>query len=825
MINSREWIRRYYHALRKTSHADSGESPAPLSPMSMMPGSSYDVNQDWSPGSLSSPMLPSVMPNKGSSKQLPVIPRKAASAGLGEAVSPSSGGSSGSEEEEDLPQAEQEEEDVQFASPPSSFRMAPLIRAETAPLQGYPDVRELDKDFEEQIQDIALISSFEELEGDPWMPAKLSSSAERVPGLPEGEDPGIGDEDSLLLGEEEEALCRPCFPCVDPSRGVTKTDAKRYLRTCKTRTPYYIPILSWFPKYDIKENLMADLLVGITIAAVVIPQGIAYSSLVYLPPVYGLYTAWMPMIMYFLLGSSRQLAIGPEGVISLLSGSALLVGASAASNEDALFEETIPRAALLAFMVGIFTLCLGLFRVGFLDNLISRPILHGFVSASAAIIFVGQLDKFLGFQVDEVEWEVLIGVVENLDETNWYSLGIGIGSLILIILYDFAKKNAHAEKILRYVPIQLIVVILTTFIVWVFSLDEKGVLILNTVQGGFPIPKVPQFWNFTMISDMLVEAVLISIVGFVESNAIAKAYSNKHGYDVSANRELVALGGSNVVSSFFGAYPAFGSLSRSKIADGSGSRTQLFGFFASCIVLVCMVFLMPLFTYLPKSAIAAIIMVASAKLIDFHLGFLVKLRAFLEIFLTFITFLATFFLGAELGIIIAIGISLFLVVKHTTLPNVAVLGQTSDGKWRDITVLKSYATVYPGVMVIRIDESLYFGNVEQLTRMVKRLVAMGKADLHPTESSVNIEAIKYLIIDTRNIHSIDPNAAECLREMTEEFVNRGVDLGFVHVREEHQDLFSRAGITAIIGWDHLFPNISSAVSFMTSRKQIGRAHV
>lgn len=219
MINSREWIRRYYNALRKTSGPDSDSAPIPLSPMSMAPGSSYQVQEDWGPSTISSPQLPHVAPP--SMQRLPTIARQEASSPMSASPARSDDSSGRSGGEEELPAAVQSAEEAEaslLASPPRRFGLAPLSRAETAPIQGYPDVRELDRDFEEQIQDIALISSFEELQGDPWLPKKVSSSADRMPGVPEEEEGGMQEEDSLLLGEEEESVCRPCFPCVDPSR-------------------------------------------------------------------------------------------------------------------------------------------------------------------------------------------------------------------------------------------------------------------------------------------------------------------------------------------------------------------------------------------------------------------------------------------------------------------------------------------------------------------------------------------------------------------------------------------------------------------------------
>jgi len=599
--------------------------------------------------------------------------------------------------------------------------------------------------------------------------------------------------------------------CKLPEISREKTEQK--VRSCLQKTPYYIPFLLWLPKYKIKEYLLTDILTGISIAAVIVPQGIAYSAIANVPAINGLYTSWMPPIMYSLLGGCRELAMGPEGVVSLLTGAAITVGFGDAGETD-LYAYTVPRAAVLSFLVGLFTLCLGILRVGFLDNLISRPILHGFVSASAAIIFVGQLDSFLGFSVTQQEWKKLIGVAENLDKINWYSVGISTSSLIAILLIDFIKNRwGKTYGALKYIPTPLIIVAAATFITFIFQLQDKDVVVLGDIEGGFPIPKVPEFWNPVYLRELAVESILIGIVGFVEANAIAKTYSSLGAYEVSANRELVAFGVGNSVSSFFGAYPAFGSLARSKIQYSCGARTPLVGFIVSWVVLLTILFLTPLFYYLPKSCIAAIVMVAAGRLIEFHFKFLYQIRAWLEILLTLFTFFTTFFLGAEIGIILAIAISLFLVVKHTTLPSVSILGIAPDGKWRDVALFKD-AQLMPGVLVVRIDESLYFGNIEQLVKMINRIVSLGRWDAHPTDATILQEAVFSLVIDARNIHSIDANAWGVLKEMLYDYKRRNIAVLFAHLKQDHILSLHQADLTKeLVPLEHLHNSINSAVKY------------
>lgn len=256
----------------------------------------------------------------------------------------------------------------------------------------------------------------------------------------------------------------------------------------------------------------------------------------------------MPLIIYFLMGTSRQLSVGPEGVSSLLAGSAVIMGYPEFEEEMTMFEYTIPRAACLSALVGLFMLLLGLLRTGFVENLISRPILHGFVSASGAIILVGQLDIFLGFSVPEQEWEKLIGVYENIELTNYYSLGIGLVCVATILVIDFTKaKLGHIIPPLKYLPTPAVIVGVSILVVWLTGWSNtKGVLVLGVVEGGFPVPVVPTIWNLKMSQSLVISAVLISLVGFVESNAIAKSYALEHCYEVSSNREMVALGVVNI---------------------------------------------------------------------------------------------------------------------------------------------------------------------------------------------------------------------------------------------------------------------------------------
>ncbi|KAJ3101434.1 Solute carrier 26 [Phlyctochytrium planicorne] len=688
----------------------------------------------------------------------------------------------------------------------------------------------------------------------------------------EGEHPPSMVFDSNL---DMQSHCLLTLPISEPP--LSKADLKRMMWT---RIRYYVPVIGWLPSYNLKENLQADVIAGITVACLLIPQGLSYAqALVKIPPVYGLYTCLVPLMVYALLGTSRQLAVGPEALVSILVGAAIKEKSglklahppeadptTPGEGGDAFFgatdnvAENIAIANLMCLMVGIFTSILGFFRLGFLDSVLSRALLRGFVTAVAFVVVIDLSSGVLGLPPIPAEVEAHMSPIEramhtiqHLGEMHLPTAIISFVSIAFLVGAKVVKSNWKNVKGLQLIPEILVLVVMSTILCWAFRWDNYGVAILKDVQGGLIAPSLP---NVTMakLRYYLISAILISVIGFVESIVVAKTYATKHNYGVSPNRELVALGAANTIGSFFGAWPAFGSLGRSAVNDSTGAKTQVAGFVTGLIILVAIVALLPLFYFLPKAVCGAIIVVAAVKLIEMHdVEFILKLRAWKDLGLLLMTFLSTLLISIEVGTLISIGTSLVLVIKHTTKTRIAVLGRAlvvdpKSGevktKFRSITESNQVQPI-EGALVIRIEEGLFFGNTGQLKDRLKRVEMYGELGVHPGEmprrgrtvgvrnerfgedeggeEEAKLEdmgedsGIKGVVFDISSVQEVDASATQTLLEIVESYHSRNILVCFVKLRDSCKPHFMRSGLWALVGMDHFFDKIRDALDFLKDR--------
>ncbi len=353
----------------------------------------------------------------------------------------------------------------------------------------------------------------------------------------------------------------------------------------------HIPILDWLPNYK-NEWLKGDLGAGLTVGIMLIPQGIAYAMIAGLPPIYGLYTAMIPQIVYAIFGTSRQLAVGPAAMDSLIVASGVATLAQIGT------ENFIEFAILLAFMVGFLQVVFGFFKLGFLVNFLSRPVISGFTSAAALIIGLNQLKHLFGVEImrDNKIQALVIEVFKHLKEINWITLAIGISSIFILIFLKRLKSK---------IPAALVVVVLGILLVRVFHLEQYGVQILGEIPRGLPDFIVPKFEKHTLI-DLLPIALTLSFIAFLEAISVAKAMEIKQTdtNKVKPNQELVAIGLGNIVGSFFQAYPSTGGLARTAVNSQAGAKTPLAAIISSLIVGLTLLFLTPVFFLFTQSSIS-----------------------------------------------------------------------------------------------------------------------------------------------------------------------------------------------------------------------------
>ncbi len=529
----------------------------------------------------------------------------------------------------------------------------------------------------------------------------------------------------------------------------------------------YIPALQWLPNYK-RTDLSGDLSAGLVVAIMLIPQGMAYAMLAGLPPVIGLYASTIPLLIYALFGTSKHLAVGPVAVISLL----VLAGVSTLAQPGT--PEYISLVLTLMFMVGILQFLMGVLRLGFLTNFISHAVISAFTSAAAIIIGLSQLKHLLGvnLEADKDVFKLIFEAVSRAAEINLLTFFIGIGGIAFLV---FAKKLAPK------LPAPLVVVVISILLVYTFQMENAGVKIIGEVPGGLPSLSLPSFELSTIIA-LFPIAITISLIGFMESIAMAKAIAAKEKYKVVPNKELVGLGLANVAGSFFSAYPVTGGFSRSAVNYQSGARTPLASIITAILIVLTLLFFTGAFYYLPNAVLASIIMVAVYGLIDIkEAKYLFKVRA-VDGWTWLVTFGATLVLGIEIGILVGVAFSLIIFVGRSAYPHVAELGVLKDeGVYKNI---KRYpeAKVDPEVMIFRFDASLFFANMTFFENQL-------------SERMAEKQETKTVILDFSGVNSIDAVALHSLKELIITYEEAGIEFLFAGVKGPVSDLMKKASFT------------------------------
>lgn len=569
-----------------------------------------------------------------------------------------------------------------------------------------------------------------------------------------------------------------------------------------------LPVLRSFSGYQ-KRWVTGDLIAGLTVWAVLVPEALAYATIAGVSPVVGLYAAPAALVFYALLGSSRQLITGP------MSATAALSAAAVADIATANGTDFTALTTGLAIATGVVGLIAGLIRLGFLASFISEPVLKGFIIGLALTIVMGQLPKLFGVPGGSGDFfEKLWDLVTSLGDTQGWTLLVGALSLAIVLgLRRFAPV----------VPGSLVVVILGVIAVDVFDLADKGVDIVGPIQSGLPSLGLPDL-SWSDYVSMSGSAVAILLVGFAEGLGAAKTYAARHHEVIDANRELLGLGAANLGSGLSGGMVVNGSLSKTAVNGAAGARSQLSGLVVAALTIVTLLFLTSLFEDLPEATLAAVVVAAVIQLVDVKalvklyrvytadLGQIYGAAARPDLIAAVAALVGVLVFDTLPGLFIGIGVSVLLIVYRASRPHVAVLGrETGPGPgagrahWADVA-RNPEARPAPGIVVVRPESGLFYANADNVHAAVR-------SHLDDTTTGV--------VLDLQSVPEIDVTATEMLLQLADELTQRGVELVIARDVGQVRDFLEQAGAAALI--DHLHPTVDDAVTFLEGHGEPDRA--
>ncbi|PRP91823.1 putative sulfate transporter [Enhygromyxa salina] len=540
----------------------------------------------------------------------------------------------------------------------------------------------------------------------------------------------------------------------------------------------------------LRQHFRGDLLAGITVMVVLVPQALAYAVLAGVPPVYGLYAATIPPLVYALVGSSRFMAIGPVALTSLMIASGLEGLAEPGT------EQWAELAVLLSFEVGVLFVLFGLVRAGFLVNFLGYPTILGFNAAAGLITAGSQLRPFFGIPREIAPglpatkpWPILL----HLDAVHLPTLAVASGSLVALV-----SMRRYAPRWPNY----LLVCVVGIVLAWALDLPAHGVAVVGEIPRGLPRPQLPSFELDTMRA-LLPAAASILVIGYVSSITVVKALEAKARGTVEPGRELFAFGLANLASGVFGSFPVSSGLARATVTAQAGARTRLTGVIAALGVLAALILAGALFEWLPRPVLASIVMLAASSLID--------VGGVREVFKTkradgvtsVLTFIATLVIGLEVGLAVGIVAALVFFVARTTQPHTAELGRVPGTTvYRNIERVEA-AEVCPQVSMLRIDAPLYYANARFLDDRITSLLA-------------EREPMKLLALDFAAVNDVDATAVLSLHRLIEALRAGGNDLHIIGAIGPVRDLFARSGLLELLGEDHMHRNFAEAAAKLSA---------
>ena len=549
-----------------------------------------------------------------------------------------------------------------------------------------------------------------------------------------------------------------------------------------------VPIFDWLPHYQ-GSWLAPDLIAGASVWALVIPQAIAYASIVGVPPQYGLYTVLGAAGMYAVFASTRQVVTGPSATVAAVAASvaALLVATNSPQYLSVIVGLTLATAAVY--------LLLGAFRMGWVSNFLAKAVLEGFVFAFGFGLIVDQLHKILGVpKVDGSYWQILVGTLKELPETNVYTLAVGATAIVLLLLGRyFAPK----------VPRAIIVVVLGIAAVPLLNLTAYGVAVVGPLPSGLPHLTLPTGLSLSQWATLVAGSLAVILVGFSESIAAVSEMATKHNVEVSSNQEMIAQGAAHLGSSLLGGFPVDGSLSKTSLADSNGQKSQLAAVVVASLTVVTLLFLTGLFANLPKAILGAVVIDAAVGLIHFKVParFAAASRRDFAVFVA--TAIGLFFIGVVAGVIVGVILSLLLLIAAASKSPIRRMAFDASGQvWVDADAHPD-AAAPDGLLVVEVDGPLFFADAAGFRTELRRMVAASE----PTT----------VIVDLGAAADIDLDGADTLSKLARELGASGVRLVLARVDDAKMGLLKRAGTLDAIGSPATFASVRAAVEASAGR--------
>jgi sulfate permease, SulP family len=551
-----------------------------------------------------------------------------------------------------------------------------------------------------------------------------------------------------------------------------------------------IPILSWLPRYN-RAWLAADILAGLTLWGLVVPVGMAYAGIADLPPQAGLYTLVASLLVYALFGSSRHLSVGAtSATAALIASTVVALGATTA--DMATYQA---YAVALVMVIGAVFLVAGVARLGWVTQFLSKPVMDGFVVGLAIFVAVGQLNKLFGVEKGHGNtFQKFFAVIKQLPEANWVTFAVGASALALLFLLPRWNKK---------IPAGLVVLFGSIAASLALGLNANyGVTVAGTLPQGLPSVSLPQVPLVTVMA-MILPAIGIFLVAYSEALGVAREFASKHGYEVDPDQELKAHGITNLVSGLFGGMIAGGGMSASAVKEGAGARTQIANIVAWVVTLVTLLFLTPLFTSLPEAVLAALIINAVWHILTSRKLAKIRLVSPTEFWLGALTLLGVLFIDVLEGMIIGLVASVLLILYQSSRPHLASLGRIPGipGAYSDLE-RHPENTEIPGILIVRLDAPMYYANALTVRGRMKALVA----ETQPPPRAV--------VLDSAGQDSLDITSAEVLKGLVEELKAKSIQIYVAELHGPVREFGQRTGLLEMIGEDHIFPTVDTAVRFI-----------